>query len=114
MHLPNKNQVLVERDKVRDYLLNPTHPDGFGKADFFTAMGFRRETWQVLADALRQVATDSPMTKSMTSIHGHKYIVDGLLQTPSGRTAMVRTIWIVDAGRETPRLVMAYPIEQES
>lgn len=114
MHLPNKDHALVERDKVRDYLLNLAHPDGLGKAEFFTAMGFSRETWQVLADALRQVAVDSPVIKSMTSVHGHKYIVDGLLQTPSGRAAMVRTIWIVDTGRDTPRLITAYPREQES
>lgn len=113
MDLPNKDKVLIEREKVRDYLLNPAHPDGFGKAEFFTAMGFRRETWQVLANALQQIATSPPVTKSMTSIHGHKYIVDGLLQTPSGRTAMVRTVRIVDVGRDIPRFITAYPREQE-
>jgi hypothetical protein len=113
MNIPNREHAVVEHEKVRDYLLNPAHPDGFGKAEFYTAMGFRRETWQVLAGALRQVAVNSPVTKSMTSIHGHKYIVDGLLQAPSGRTAMVRTVWIVDTGKDTPRLITAYPREQE-
>lgn len=80
------------------------------------ALGFRNEAWEVLADALRQIAREFPVTKSMTSRHGHKYkyIVDGLLQAPGGRTAMVRTVWIVDGGRNTPRLVTAYPREQES
>lgn len=98
---------------MRDYLLNEAHPDGYGKTEFFTALGFKREAWDKLADALRQIARDLPVTKSMTSIHGHKYIVDGLLQAPSGRTAMVRTVWIVDTGRDTPRLITAYPREQE-
>jgi hypothetical protein len=39
--------------------------------------------------------------------------VDGVLPTPSGQTPTVRTIWIVDAGADTPRLVSAYPKEQE-
>jgi hypothetical protein len=113
MKIPNREHAVVEHEKVKDYLLNEAHPDGYGKAEFFTALGFRRETWEALVDALRQIARDSPVTKSMTSTHGHKYIVDGLLQAPSGRTAMVRTVWIVDAGMDTPRLVTAYPKEQE-
>ena len=113
MNVPNGENAVVEPEKVRDYLLNVAHPDGFGKAEFFTAMGFRREAWQALADALRQVARDSPVTKSMTSRHGHKYIVDGVLVTPIGQTAIVRTVWIVDTGGDTPRLVTAYPREQE-
>jgi hypothetical protein len=113
MNLPNKERAVVEPEKVRDYLLGETHPDGYGKADFFTAKGFRRENWQVLADALKQVARESPVTKSMTSLHGQKYIVDGILQTPSGQTSLVRTVWIMDAGGDTPRLVTAYPREQE-
>lgn len=113
MNLPNKDQAVVEPEKVRDYLLSEAHPDGYGKAEFFAALGFRREAWEVLADALRQVARNAPVTKSMTSPHGRKYIVDGSLKTPSGRTAKVRTVWIVDTGGDMPRLVTAYPREQE-
>lgn len=113
MDLPNKDRVNVEPEKVRDYLLCEAHPDGYGKAEFFVAKGFRREAWHVLAEALRQVARENIVTKSMTSSHGQKYIVDGMLNTPSGQAALLRTVWIVDAGGETPRLVTAYPREEE-
>ena len=111
--LPNIDRVQISQAKAVEYLLSPTHPEGAGKAEFFAAMGFRHEEWQTLAEALRQVARDFPVTKSMTSPHGRKYIIDGVLPTPSGRTPIVRTVWIVDAGTETPRLVTAYPKEQE-
>ena len=114
MNIPNGEHALVEHEKVRDYLLNETHPDGFGKAAFFKALGFQREAWAALADAFRQVGRDFPVTKSMTSAHGRKYIVDGALQTPVGQTVMVRTRWIVDEGETRPRLVTAYPKEVES
>ena len=114
MNLPNGEHAVVEPDKVRDYLLDVAPPDGFGKAAFFTAMGFQPEAWEALSEALRQVARDSPVTKSMTSVHGQKYIVDGMVLTPSGQTVIVRTIWIVDKGENRPRLVTAYPREQES
>jgi hypothetical protein len=114
MNLPNGKHAVVEPDKVKDYLLDVAHPDGFGKAAFFTAMGFQREAWEALAEALRQVARDSPVTKSMTSVHGQKYIVDGMVLTPMGQDVIVRTVWIVDKGENRPRLVTAYPREQES
>jgi hypothetical protein len=113
MNVPKGEHAIVEYEKVRDYLLNEAHPDGYGKAEFFTALGFRRESWEALVDALRRVVRDSPITKSMTSRHGYKYIVDGLIQAPGGRAAMVRTVWIVDTGGDVPRLVTAYPKEQE-
>jgi hypothetical protein len=46
----------------------------------------------------------------MESPHGLKYALDGKIETPSGRSPTVRTIWIVDAGVETPLLVTAYPL----
>lgn len=113
MDLPNKDRVVVEAEKVRNYLLSEAHPDGHGKAEFFAAKGFRQERWHELADALRQVARENSVTKRMTSPHGQKYIVDGILRTPSGGSTLIRTVWIVDAGGDIPRLVTAYPREQE-
>ena len=114
MDLPYKVHAVVEREKVRDYLLSPSHPTGKGKAEFFTSMGFQREAWEVLADALRQMARNCSVTKNMTSPHGQKYIVDGMLVTPSGLLPFIRTVWVVDAGGDRPRLVTAYPIAQEA
>jgi hypothetical protein len=113
MELPNKERVVVEAEKVRGYLLNEAHPDGYGKAEFFSTKGFRQENWYELADALRQLAREGVVMKSMTSSHGQKYIVDGIVKTPSGQTVLLRTVWIVGAGVDTPRLVTAYPREGE-
>jgi hypothetical protein len=109
MRLPNLYQAVVSEEKIAAYLLNPQHPDGAPKAAFFTAMGFSRADWLVLAAALRQVAEMNDVAGQLESAHGTKYIVDGLLDTPSGRTPRVRTVWIVDHGATVPRLVTAYP-----
>ncbi len=111
MKPPNFENGIVEPEKIVDYLLNPAHPDGWGKAQFFSAMGFRREEWSILAEALRLVVRNSTASRSVTSPHGRKYIVEGVLQTPSGLTPTVRTVWIVDEGTDAPRLVTAYPME---
>ena len=52
MTLPGAERAVVEPAKVRDYLLSPEHPVGRGKARFFTGLGFRRERWPELRDAL--------------------------------------------------------------
>ncbi len=109
MMLPNSHSALVERGKITEYLLNPEHPDNGGKAAFFAALGFDRDAWQTFAAALRKLALTTPVSRKMETVHGIKYIVDGEIESPLDKTASVRTIWIVDAGTDFPRLVTAYP-----
>jgi hypothetical protein len=109
MKLPNAHLAVVDQDKITGYLLNSAHPDNGGKAPFFLALGFRSDDWQALAAALRELAGEMPVAKKMESPHGLKYIVDGQIETPGGRSPTVRTIWIIDQGLEIPRLVTAYP-----
>ncbi len=112
MKLPNVEHAIVSEEKITGYLLNPQHPDGAGKAKFFEAMGFSRDDWRVLAEALRRLAETTEVAGSVESAHGWKYIVEGPLATPSGRTPAVRSVWIVDQGTTAPRLITAYPTEE--
>ena len=109
MRLPGADKLVVERGKIADYLLNAAHPDNGGKAEFFERFGFRRSEWKVLADALLALAHKVEVTQSMKSPHGQKYVVVGRIESPNGKTASVRTIWIVDKGLNIARLVTAYP-----
>jgi hypothetical protein len=43
MKLPNPDKLIVERDKIADYLLNAAHRYGASKARFFAEFGFRIE-----------------------------------------------------------------------
>lgn len=112
MNLPHANAVEIATEKITDYLLNPHHPDGVSKAKFFVALGFRAEAWQVMADALRELAARFPVANESASRHGVKYVVDGALRTPVGKTPTVRTVWIIEEGSDTPRFVTAYPREE--
>jgi hypothetical protein len=111
MKLPNASLALVAKEKVIEYLLNPAHPDNGGKAAFFHSLGFRREEWEVLASAFRGVAGAAEVAEKLESAHGVKYVLEGIMATPSGRAPRVRTIWIIDRSRNCPRLVTAYPAE---
>jgi len=110
--LPNINKLVVEREKIIDYLLNASHPDNGGKAAFFLSLGFNRNEWLVLARAFQDIALSAEITKSVESKHGRKYIIDGRIKSPSGRSALVRTVWIVNRGFDSTRRVTAYPINE--
>ncbi len=109
MTLPHAHLAIVEQGKIAGYLLNPAHPDNGGKAAFFFSLGFHVDDWPVLADAFRELALRAPVVRRLDSPHGLKYILDGSINTPSGITPLVRSVWIVDAGREALRLVTTYP-----
>lgn len=110
MRLPNAQKARVEKDKVVDYLLSETHPDGRSKAAFFLRFGFDRRLWHRLAEALRTHGAANEITRTETSAYGTRYTVDGIIETPDGRDPTIRTIWIIDNANSEPRLVTAYPL----
>lgn len=66
------------------------------------------------ADLLKQglltIARTEEVKEAVSSMHGVKYVIDGLLQTPAGEAVKVRTIWIIDKGHTSPRFVTTYPV----
>jgi hypothetical protein len=92
MTLPNAQLAVVEQEKIVAYLLNPTHPDNGGKATFFQMLGFELDKWSELATALRQLALVGKVVKTVESPHGNKYIVEGRIEAPSGRSPMVLSV----------------------
>ena len=111
MRLPNAEQARVDREKLTDYLLCVGHPDGGSKAEFFTRFGFPVQDWEVLAEALRRHGAYCDVVNTVDSAHGTRYAVDGPLETPDGRNPLVRTVWIIEKGSATPRLITAHPLE---
>ena len=109
--LRNADLAVVDRAKVLDYLLNEAHPDNGGKARFFGLLGYSREDPERLMKALRDVAEHGEVVSSAESVHGEKYVVDGWLavHTQESRQWSIRTVWIIDRGKDSPRLVTAYP-----
>src|SRR5260370_30737091 len=76
MRLPKADAVIIAKEKITDYLLNPQHPDGAPKAVFFAGHGFTAENWQILAEAFRQLPANSEQAQPVISRHRQKYVVD--------------------------------------
>jgi len=110
--LPNADLSIVPERKVTEYLLSESHPDGRGKARFFSAHGFAISDWKVLAAALRRHAAAHLVVEAVETVFGTRYVADGILHAPDGRTPEVRVVWFIERGDEVPRLVTAFPAKR--
>jgi hypothetical protein len=113
MRLPNSRSIRIEKQKIVEYLLNPTHRYGASKARFFAQFGFGLDNWEILAEALRDHARKSHAVLRMDTPFGPRFAVDGVLETPSGERPRVRSVWQMDVGETSARLITVYPLEVE-
>ncbi len=109
--LPNAEKVIIERKKIVKYLLNSEHHIGSSKANFFIKFGFCAEKWEVLANALRIHGQTNEVEKVYETGFGQRYVVEGKLNTPDGRSPHVRSVWQLDKDAVAPKLITAYPLE---
>lgn len=69
-------------------------------------MGFDVDS---LTAALLQHAATYEAAKTEETEFGVKYRVEGRLPTPTGKTPIVLSSWIIRPGEDFPRLTSAYP-----
>ncbi len=110
MILPNADKAVIERAKLQKYLLSSSHPVGQFKAEFFAALGFTDENWDVLENEIWNLLGNDAKTKEKTE-YGQKYEIRGIISGPTGRKAEIVTAWIILKEEKIPRLITAYPRE---
>lgn len=108
MKLPNAENAVIAPEKLRDYLLSPTHPVGKFKAVFFRSLGYTNDNWQELEAGIRSLLEQEASVEEQTE-YGQKYEVRGTIAGPSNRTANLVTAWIILNGETIPRFVTAHP-----
>lgn len=108
MRIPGAERAVVDDAKIRDYLLSPEHPVGGPKARFFKSLGFSRNDWVAVQQIIAGfVGSDAQLGKRTG--FGQKYVVEGTIEGPGGRTASIVVVWVVLAAEDFPRFVTAYP-----
>jgi len=110
--LPNKENAFVEELKITGYLLNSEHEIGAAKADFFTLFGFRKENPDEFSKAIRGHANNRNVSAQNDTGYGVKFELQCSIETPDERNPCVVTVWIIDNGKEEPRLITAYPAKK--
>ncbi len=109
MLLPNRYEAYIPLPKLTDYLLSTVHTVGKSKAKFFMAVGFKIAEAAVLEEVLLEIAYNERVVHIENMSFGTKYVIDGSVKAPLGEPISVRTVWIIETGKDRPRFVTAYP-----
>lgn len=108
MRLPRAEDAVVDIDKLREYCLNPDHRVGANKARVFrSALGLTAADAEVLRDELLSAAREKDALAFGDRRFGDQYRIDFDL-TYAGRSAKLRSLWIVRRGEDFPRLTSCY------
>jgi hypothetical protein len=114
MKLPNYQNAIVPIEKLENYLLSDIHPIGRTKAIFLKNLGYHENDTELLARAFLTIAQEADVADVQSSAFGTKYIIEGMIQTPSGAAVAMRTVWIIESDSVQPRLVTAYPARPQT
>lgn len=107
-HLPNYKHAEIARNKLKNYLLNPSKsPD---KAKFFNALGYNMKNFRRFESDIREGLKTAPAVARITNKYGHT-VTAYSVSMPLGinKKAMVLTAWQRDDGSTIPRFITAYP-----
>ena len=111
--LPNGINAIVDPRKLSDYVLDPNHRTGRHKARVFaSALGLTAADAGDLANALAQAAATENAEFSRNDIYGAHYTVE-FTMTFKGRAARIKSLWIIRAHEDVPRLITAFVARQD-
>ena len=109
--VPNAENAVVDIRKLRDYCLNTESVRGQHKARLFSSMlGVTSNDAEELREVLLEVVKSCPAEPGESNEYGDRYVLDFML-TWKGKTALVRSGWIVEPGSNIPRLTTCYPLK---
>ena len=106
--LPHSDEAILDIRKIEDYCLSPSHPRGRHKARVFReALDLQRSDAAWLRDVLLEAARTSDASEVAADAWGVHWRLDVTIRR-HGKSAVVRTIWIVRPGESVPRLVTCW------
>lgn len=105
---PHPERAIIHIDKLTDYCLNPEHSSGKHKARVFkSSLNLDIEDAETLRNVLLDVVHEKMAVPTKRNAYGQKYVID-FKMSHSGRTAEIRTVWIVRDDENFPRFVTCY------
>ena len=99
----------IDPRKLRDYLLNPAHPEGATKAKYLSEMGYNQENYHILEVDLRNQHLICDAKPGNISIYGIKYEIVAPLVGPNGKKRVIRSVWMIRKGDAFARLITLIP-----
>ena len=98
----------VEEEKIK-YLLDANQESKKGKDKFFKSLGFFMDNPNQFVDAMLNHPKTAHLTGEKNTDWGRKFVFVCEIETPSGKNICIKSVWQIDEGKKTPRLITAYP-----
>ena len=93
--LPQYEKAILPIGKLRDYALNPDHPEGKHKAKVFkAALGIERTHAEVFAQILEAGLIRAPAVRGIKNEHGQRWTTYHEIVGLTGRPTVVTVVWI--------------------
>jgi hypothetical protein len=106
--LPNAERALVPLTKLRDYSLNPAHPEGKHKGRVFrAALGFKMDDAERLRRLVLNAILDHEATEQLPNVYGRRFVVDFDAAGTRGRVK-IRSTWLIRNDEDFPRLTSCF------
>lgn len=107
--VPNRNKPIIVPEKIKNYILSPTHPVGRFKAVYFKKFGYTADKWELFAKELKFILSNNDIVKITKTEYGVKYEVAGVITGINNKNSIIVTVWIIVNNEQYPRFITAYP-----
>jgi hypothetical protein len=98
----------VDIAKLRDYSLNPAHPEGKHKARvFLAALGLTANDAGQLRQIILNAVIGTEAVQNTSTLYGQRFVIDFAVVGRWG-TVTIRTAWIVRNDENFPRMTSCY------
>jgi hypothetical protein len=108
----SQTTTIIAPEKLHDYILNLSNPDGEPKARYLMQIGYKQAQWQTLEKDLRKQHLSFEVLPGKQSNYGVKYEIVAPLAGPNGQRRWIRSIWMIRKGESVARFVTLIPEKQ--
>ncbi|MEI6815270.1 MAG: DUF6883 domain-containing protein [Bacteroidota bacterium] len=108
MKLPFQNNLIMDDDKISNYLLDILHPSGKDKAEFFISHKCNAD---LLKELILKQAKEEDYLHKFNTPFGEKYVLESIILLPDLTPFKLRSVWIVLNNQSFTNFVTAYPVK---
>ncbi|MBS1593464.1 MAG: hypothetical protein JST90_04020 [Bacteroidetes bacterium] len=106
-----QDKLYIAPEKITLFLLNTMSESGASKAKLLIHFGFSPDRPEELEAAILQHALVNEVAKTvMFNDKEERYLIEGPLMTPVGRTINLRCVWYRKINQEIIKFVTLYPV----
>jgi len=108
--LPHYEKAVIPIEKLRDYALDPGHPEGKHKARVFkAALGIEQAHAEVFAQILKRTLYRSPAAPGIKNQYGSRWTTFHETIGLDGKSEVVTAVWIYRPEQvDVPVLISCY------